>query len=164
MIELAQSGVSRNQIGKRLGRSADTVGRICAEAGIEFDRSKTAVAVAAKQMDNAAKRALLQAKLLDDALAIREALWRPATVFNFGGRDNTYAEHTLERPDFNGQNAIMRTVSVAVNSAAKLAEQDRTAGDPTAAVSLLGDLVDGMREKYGTGEESTDDAESPGSE
>lgn len=166
IVALARDGVTRNDIARRVKRSPSTVTRVCDEAGVQFDRKQTQAATVAKQMDNKAKRAVLQEKLLEDALKIREQLWEPATVFSFGGRDNTYNEHTLNEPDFAGKNAIMRTVSVAVNASAKLAEQDRSSADPAAAVGLLDDIVSGLRDKYGTGddEETPDDSDASDAE
>lgn len=149
ILELHGEHMSRNAIAREVGRSPGIVSKVVRDAGLSFERGEqVAAATAAKQMDNKVKRARLQELLLDDALRIRTQLWEPALVYSFGGRENTYAEHTLPRPDFAGQNAIMRTVGVAIDKAAKLAEQDRTSADPAAAVSLLGDLVDNLRDKY----------------
>lgn len=102
----------------------------------------------AKQMDNRAKRALLEQLLLDDALALREQLWKPALVYNFGGKDNTYEEHQLERPDFAGQSAIMRTVGVAIDKAVRLADVDKATTGAGEAKGILGNLADALQVAY----------------
>jgi hypothetical protein len=135
------------------------VSTVVHDAGLSFERApEVAQATAAKQMDNRAKRARLEELLLDDALRLREQLWEPCLVYNFGGKDNTYEEHQLERPDFGGQQAIMRTVGVAIDKAVRLADVDKAQTDAGPVVSLLGTLVDGLREQYGDGDEDTDDA------
>lgn len=161
ILELHEQGLARNEIARLVDRSGRTVSRVVAEAGGTFERSaQTEAATKAQQEDNRRMRARLQALLLEDAMRIREQLWEPAVVYNFGGRDNTYEEHTLDRPDFAGQNAIMRTVGVAIDKAVKLAEADREKQDAGSVVSLLGALVDGLRDEYGEDEDDATDPES----
>lgn len=157
--ELHERGLSCNEIARLLGRSASTVSRLAREDGLSFERGEqTEAAARAKRADAAEKRARLQDLLLDDALRLREQLWQRAKVYNFGGKDNTYAEEWLEQPDFAGQATILRAVGIAIDKAIKLAEQDRaTSGDADADGSLLADVVDALRAKYA--DEEGDDAE-----
>ncbi|KAB2384740.1 helix-turn-helix domain-containing protein [Actinomadura montaniterrae] len=74
VAELHAQGLSRGAIARKLKRSADTVGRIAADQGLTWDRSRTAKAVAAKQEDNRARRARISAGLLDDAEWLRERM------------------------------------------------------------------------------------------
>lgn len=149
ILELHAEGVSRNAIARETGRGPGTVTRVVQAAGLSFERGpEVAAATEAKRMDNAARRARLEELLLEDALALREQLWTPALVYNFGGKDNTYEERTLDRPDFGGQAAIMRTVGTAIDKALKLAEAGRGTQDAGPVVSLLGALVDGLRDEY----------------
>lgn len=149
ILSLHGEGETRNAIARLVGRSPGTVSTVVHDAGLSFERApEVAAATAAKTMDNAAKRAALEELLLEDALRLREQLWQPALVYNFGGKDNTYEERTLPQPDFGGQQAIMRTVGVAIDKAVRLAEVSRGSQDAGPVVSLLGSLVDGLRDKY----------------
>lgn len=156
ILELHGEGMSRNAIAREVGRSPGSVSNVVHAEGLSFERTAEVIqATQAKQLDNRGKRARLEELLLDDALRLREQLWEPTLVYNFGGKDNTYEEHHLDRPDFGGQQAIMRTVGVAIDKAVKIAEVDSARQDAGPVVSLLGALVDGFREKYR--EDDTDD-------
>jgi len=163
ILELHGEGVTRNAIAREVGRSPGTVSTVVRDAGLSFERgAEVAAATVAKAMDNAARRARLEELLLEDALRLREQLWQPTLVYNFGGKDNTYEEHQLDRPDFGGQNAIMRTVGTAIDKAVRLAEVGKGSQDAGPVVSLLGALVDGLRDEYredDTPDAGTDQAE-----
>lgn len=71
---LHKKGLGRNAIARELGLSLATVTKICQEAGLSFDRSKTKVAVEARKIDladlrtRAAERSLLRVHKLHDRL------------------------------------------------------------------------------------------------
>jgi IS30 family transposase len=123
--DLHANGHGCNDIARQLGRDRSTISRAANDMGLSFDRTQTKAATEARVADTKAKRALLADQLLDDALRLRTQLWEPALVFNFGGRDNTYAERTIDRPDFAGQEKILRSLAVAVDKHARLIELDR---------------------------------------
>ncbi|MEO3860893.1 helix-turn-helix domain-containing protein [Acrocarpospora sp. B8E8] len=149
--ELAKQGLSCNAIAKELGRAPSVISRASTKMGVTFDRSQTKAATEAHALDAAAKRALLSSHLIDDALKIRAQLWEPCVAFNFGGRDNTYAEHNMERPDFAAQEKILRSMAIAVEKSLRLTDYDT--GDDAAKVgSLLGSLFGSLQEKHGTGD------------
>lgn len=158
ILELHGQGLSRNAIAREVGRSPGTITTVVHDAGLGFERApEVAHATVAKQLDNRAKRAMLEELLLDDALALREQLWRPALVYNFGGKDNTYEQHMLDRPDFAGQAAIMRTVGVAIDKAVRLADVDKATTGAGEAKGILGNLADALGVAYS----QLDDAETP---
>jgi hypothetical protein len=123
--DLHAQGLGCNAIARQLGRDRSTISRAAQGMGLDFDRKQTRQATQARVDDAKHKRALLADQLLDDALRLREQLWAPCKVYNFGGRDNTYAEADLERPDFAGQEKILRSLAVAVDKHARLLELDR---------------------------------------
>lgn len=144
IVELVRGGMPRNAVAREVGRSPSTVSAVAQREGLSFDRSEVAAATAARQEDNRDKRSRLQELLLDDALRMREQLWEPALVYNFGGKDNTYEERTLARPDFAGQATIMRAVGVAIDKSVRLAEVDsgRQSADGAASVIVkIGEQV-----------------------
>jgi hypothetical protein len=136
---LHAAGQGRNDIARTLNRSGAVISKACAELGLSFDRSAVQAATEARKADAAAKRALLQVDLLDDAQRLRAQLWQPATVFNFGGKDNTYEERTLDEPPFADKLKIMQAVGAAVDRSLRLAEHDADGGLEQAK-SLLTDL------------------------
>jgi hypothetical protein len=124
VAELHAKGLSRNAIAEATGRSGRTVSRIADQLGLNFERTRTAAATAAKVADGKARRAALAVALLDDAERLRTQLFAPTKAFNFGGKDNTYAETTLDQPTFSDQRNIMQAVATAVDRSVKLDEYD----------------------------------------
>ncbi|WP_371053666.1 helix-turn-helix domain-containing protein [Rhodococcus gordoniae] len=137
--ELHGQGLSLRAIAEEMGRPQSTVSRWADRLKVSFDRSKTAKATAAKVVDNKARRVALEERLLAEADKVLDQMWRPALVFSFGGKDNTYEEHTLDRPTFGDQKAIMQTASTALNAANKLHELN-TGHDAEGVVSVLAEV------------------------
>jgi predicted transcriptional regulator len=71
--DLHGQGLSRNEIARRAGVSNESVSKICAAAGLTFDRTATETATKAKQVDTKKVRALLAA---DSITTARKALDR----------------------------------------------------------------------------------------
>lgn len=147
-LTLHGRGLSRNAIAAELGRSPSTVTKLARAAGVTFDRTATAAATAAKQADNRALRAELERGLLQDALRLRKALFAPALVYSFGGKENDYSEHHLDELDIKGKRELMQAVSLASTSALQLAKVDQDAGVDHAR-SVLGQLGDALRQVAG---------------
>lgn len=122
LARLHESGQSLHAIAQQMGRSKDTVSRWADKLGLTFDRSMTAKAAEAVHIDNKSKRVTLEARLLDEGGKLLDQLWDPTIVFSFGGSENLYSEHQLERPTFGDQKAIVQAVSTALTAANKLAE------------------------------------------
>lgn len=69
VVQLAREGASRNAVAREVGVAPRTVSRICeaAEPPVTFDRTQTAVAVAAHSEDAKAVRARLSQRALAKA-------------------------------------------------------------------------------------------------
>ncbi len=124
LTELHAAGKSLHFIAGELGRSKETVSRWASTLGVSFSREKTAKAAEAVHIDNKARRALLESRLLTEAEKVIEQLWTPAIVYSFGGQFNEYAEHELDKPTFSDQKAIMQTASTAITASNKLHEMN----------------------------------------
>lgn len=121
---LIREGVGRNVIVKQTGVGAGKVSQIARAAGLLFERSAPAAAVAAANSDNAAWRALAIAMLYKRAIASLEQMDQPHIVFAFGGKDNTYNEHTLDRPPTGDIKNLMIVAGIAIQRAADLERFD----------------------------------------
>lgn len=128
--DLAAQAASVRDMAADLGCSKSTIQRRLDKLGIHGggDRTQTAAATQANAIDARARRSSLQLALLDDAARLREQLWQKALVFNFGGRDNTYEERTLDKPTFGDQLKIMQAAGAAIDRALKLDLHDSGAG------------------------------------
>ncbi|MCZ4613318.1 hypothetical protein [Rhodococcus qingshengii] len=106
---------------------------------MEWDRATTAKAAEAKHIDNKARRAALEERLLIEADKVIDQMWAKTLVFSFGGKDNTYEEHTLKQPTYSDQKTIVQTAATALNAANKLHEMN-AGHDATSTVSVLAEV------------------------
>lgn len=133
---------SRNDIGREFGVSAATVGNIAAEHNITdaFDRTLTARASEAKQVDNRVRRAELSALLLEDSFKLRDRMWAPAeTVLPNGQVITTELPVARDVRDF--------SASVQANVKTHLDVEKHDVGDQgaTDAKSMLLGVAEGLR-------------------
>lgn len=165
ILSLHGEGMTRGAIARKVGRDPASVTRVVKAAGLSFARTdEVKEAIEATKVDNAGRRANAVQRLytlVERLLDRLDADTYTAIGYAFGQAVRT----TLNQDEVPPAELRHLTVTVTnlLHSAAKLEQVDKGMGGE-AAMSLLGDLVDGMRAKYGTGEESTDDAESPDTE
>jgi len=124
LTELHAAGESLTFIAKEMQRSTETIHRHAERLKLSFDRTRTAKAAEAKHVDNKARRAALEERLLIEAEKVIDQMWSETLVFSFGGKDNTYEEHTLKQPTYSDQKAIVQTAATALNAANKLHEMN----------------------------------------
>ena len=142
---LHAQGKTRNEIAREIGRSGRTVSKLAAEQGLSFERAgATAAATAAKVADGAARRARLQVDALEAAQRLLDQMFAPSTVYNFGGKDNTYEEVRHPEPPFRDKRDIATALQALANTALRLAEYDKATGSETEK-SVLGDMRDQLR-------------------
>lgn len=157
---LFDEGLSCNAIAKRLKCSPSTVSRWARSEGLSFDRAKTAAAVEAHKVDLAAERLLLAEEMM---AAGREALREirgPVKVYNFGGKDNTYAETQLDRAPMSMRREALTAAGIAFDKATRIVEKDN--GGLDQAVGVLDQIAEGFKAaaaKYRAEPEATDEPE-----
>lgn len=134
VAKLVAEGVSRNQIAKDLGIGAATVSRIAKAEGLSFDRSMTRAAVEARSVDLADSRTKLAEKMLNTAHGLIDSLDEPFLVFNFGGRDNEYNEHRLDKPPVDAYRQVMTTAGIAFDKATKILEKSKPGAENVAGM------------------------------
>jgi hypothetical protein len=137
--ELHAAGLTLHAVAAEMGRSKATISRKAQALGLGWDRGQTKAAAQAKKLDAEARRARLKLDLLEDAARLRKQLWEPVTVFNFGGKDNTFNEHQLAQPPHVDQLKLVQATSAAINAYGRLEQLD-VAADTDDAKSLLAQL------------------------
>lgn len=142
---LFDAGHGCNAIASKLDISASVISRWAKAEGLKFDRAQVAVAVKAHTFDLAAARLALAEKMMTVATDLLDSAQSPYTVFNFGGKDNTYEEHTLDAPPVEAKRSMVVTAGIAFDKATKVLEKD-TSGVVTAH-SLLDTLILGLESK-----------------
>lgn len=159
ILSLHSEGRTRGQIAREIERDPASVTRVVKAAGLSFARTvEVKEAIEATKVDNAGRRANAVQRLytLVERLLDRLDADTYTTIgFNFGEA----VKSRLARDEIPPAELRHLTVTVTnlLHSAAKLEAVDKGMGGE-AAMSLLGDLMDGMRAKYGE-EASTDDAD-----
>lgn len=142
VIDLIQQEMPRNQIARECGVSTATVSRIAQSAGLTFDRAQTKAATAARGADLAALRTRLAEKMGLRAERMIDRLDDPYLVYNFGGKDNTYEEHTLERAPVEVERNTVATAGIAFDKLTRIVEKSDTGLDQ--AVGVLDTIAEGF--------------------
>lgn len=141
VIDLIGAGTARNEIARQVGISAGSVTNIAKAAGLSFDRTASAVAVEARKVDLASLRAELAHTLLVKAKDLIADLDKPFLAFNFGGKDNTYEEHELQRPPTGDIRNLMQSAGIAMQRSMDLSKFDADPNDGAAAVDAWLDAM-----------------------
>lgn len=154
ILRLHGQGLSRNEIVRQSGVSAGSVTKVCKEAGAAFDRSQTKDATEAKKVDLADARMNLAYRLDRAANDMLDMLDRPFKVFNFGGKDNTFASETLDSVPVEARRTIITSTAIVFDKISRIVEKDNggleqtvgvldaLAGNLSAAAALLRDQDD----------------------
>lgn len=147
--QLHTTGKSCRAIAGDLGRSPSAVAKAARGMGLTWGAERTAAATEAKQASNREKRANLETRLLDEALGLLVELHEPHLVYNFGGKDNTYEEHQLDRPDVGAKRALIGAAGTAITHALKLAAVDAGQTGAAEGKGILGRLDQALSLAYG---------------
>ncbi|WP_052720211.1 hypothetical protein [Actinoplanes rectilineatus] len=153
ILDDIRSGVLGNRkIATKHGVSSGTVTNIARQAGVSdaFERTHTKKATEAAALDNKALRVKTARRFLNKANELLDQMDQPHLVFNFGGKDNTYEEHLLQRPPTGDLKNLLVSAATAIDKHLVLERHD--VSDPATAGSLLSALLAGLQEKHGTGD------------
>lgn len=120
--ELFDEGFGCNAIARQLGVGPASVSRWAKDAQLAFDRSQTALAVRAHVIDLAETRTLLAQKMAVAASDLLDSLDGKYLVYAFGGKENDYNEHELDRPPVEVIRNAVTTAAIAFDKASKVME------------------------------------------
>lgn len=134
LADLHAQGFSLSVCATRMGRSRSTVCVHSKRLGLSWDRSKTKAATQARVADNKALRSQIEAQALVEAQGFLADLHKPFLAFSFGGRDNDYNEHLLDRPPTGDVRNLMQSFNIAINQSLKIAVHDADMSANLAAV------------------------------
>lgn len=140
-IELIRASMPRNAIARELQIAPSSVSKIATEEGLSFDRAnQTASATAARQHDLKVRRLELIDELMAKAADHLVAIDQPFLAFSFGGKENEYNEHELERAPTGDILNLHRAASLAMKDARELIRDDDDQG-VAEAESMLMNLI-----------------------
>lgn len=152
LADIRAGELSRNAIARTHGVGQGTVTLIARAAGESFDRAarKTRSATLASTNDLRDRRARLAERLAAEAELLIDSLHKPHVAFNFGGKDNTYAEHEMAEPDVKAKQTILTAAAIALDKSVMLTRFDAGA-EAGEAGSLLATLGAALTAQYGDG-------------
>lgn len=157
--ELHAEGLGRNEIARRLDRSPRTISVLCAELGLTFDRTATAVATEARKIDAKARRLAL----IERAYTRAEHLFARLEAADQDGFTYTATSgagiQTVRLDHVPGieEKALAGSISQYLSTAARLEAIDADSG-VEAAQSMLGSLAAGLTAAYNAMNEGDGDA------
>jgi hypothetical protein len=130
---------SRADIAREFEVGATTVSRIADELGLVdvWDRAGTKNATQARSADMAEVRTLTAAKLLRKANELIDQMDDAHLVFSFGGKDNDYNEHILERAPTGDLRNLMTAAAIALDKHVLLDKHDHDDSGGAAVDSWL---------------------------
>lgn len=133
--------MSVSALSRKLKIPKSTLGRWAAKAGIRGIRAaQVEAAVRARQADFAARRQNLKEVLLTDAERLEGQLWKKCKVYNFGGKDNSFAEQEIPEPGFRDKREICTSIGILVDKVDKLEKMDDHTDDRAAVDEWLATL------------------------
>ena len=143
ILALHAKGMTRNDIARTVKRSQSTISRVVAGAGKSVDRTDTRAATEARKADLAEKRARLREKYLQRADELLEQMTQPCVVFNFGGKDNSYEEHTLTSAPSGDKRNLMQAAATALAKHEALVKMDQSMENHSAVDAWLEHITAG---------------------
>lgn len=115
-------GLALRAVAREVGRAPSTVARFCEREGLTFDRAQTAAAVAAVQVDFAARRAVIQQRYLDIAEELQQRAVTAAPHAQPAGADGEVRRWVTDRPEPREVADLLRAATAATNAELRLAD------------------------------------------
>lgn len=140
--ELHGMGMSLGQVAKEMGRARSVVAGNAERMDVTFAPVPTTVATANALEARRARARERRLRLTEQMEADMERLWAqlfaPTTVFNFGGKDNTYEEQDIPEPTHADKLKIAQTLATAAGTLEKLERLDSATGTSEGIAMLDG--------------------------
>lgn len=137
ILDLAASGLGRNEIAAEVGRSAGTVTKVCKTAGLGFNREATRSATEARSADLAGMRTLLEeASWREYGNVLSRLQARQVTLVQFAPSLGEWSEHTVPTIPAKDLADIAKAAKDLASAAKLLADANRE--------NLRDDSMDGL--------------------
>lgn len=152
----AEPAITWAELARRFGLATTTVKKWVVSAGVRkpagspADAARAQNARSALAAELATRRANLADRLLSEAEALVESLHKEHMAYNFGGKDNTYAERLMPEPDVKSKQIILVSVGIALDKHMALKRYD-SGQEAAEAGSLLASVGAALVDRFGDG-------------
>lgn len=143
LLELHAQGLGCSAIAREMGVNAGIVSVHAQRLGVRWNQARKAMNEGRRE-EARTKRLHLRENLMNDAARLQEQMFSQSTVFNFGGKDNTFAQETLPQPPTADQLKIAQAIKTLVESVEKLDKMDADA-DMSEDIGILDELFAAMQ-------------------
>lgn len=135
VLDLYDRGLNRTQIARATGIDDAELTKLLREEGLVLDVTKVKARNKGRLEEAAEQRARIMRKMMNASESLLGQMEQPARVFNFGGRDNTFAEVELDAPPIADKLRLMQAAGIGVDKALALAAHD--AGSARVSINLI---------------------------
>lgn len=135
VLDLYDKGLNRTQIARATGILETDLTDILREEGLVLDVTRVKARNKGRLEEAAEQRSRIMRKMMNASESLLSQMDQPARVFNFGGRDNTFAEVELEAPPIADKLRLMQAAGIGVDKALALAAHD--AGSARVSINLI---------------------------
>ncbi len=146
VVELLYDALPYRQIANQTGVSVGTVRAVAARNNVDTSDRVAHVEQAAtmNKARGAERRNALIERLYAQADRLMDQMDQPTLVYSFGGKENTYNEHTITEPTFADKRNIMQSVGIALQRANDLELRNSEGDSIENARGLIHRLVVGI--------------------
>lgn len=142
IVRLIGEGKSRNEIAGIVGRSYGTITNVARSVGHTFGAANLKHAHQARSSYSAERRAEIASTATQRAAELLEKFEGRYKVFNFGGKENTFAEHELDAPPVEAMRQMSAAFRDLMRTVLDIDRHDNRQEDGLAAVDeWLRDIV-----------------------
>lgn len=131
IMRLAKQGKSCRHIAGIVGLSRTTVSNIARKEGHVWGAVNTKKAAEANRAYGAEWRAEFIKRLSAKCADLLGDMDGAYLVFNFGGKDNDYNEHTLDSPPTEAKERLMKSIRLGMQTVLDVDRRDNVAGGLT---------------------------------
>ena len=98
VLDLYDRGLNRTQIARATGIDDAELTKLLREEGLVLDVTRVKARNKGRLEEAAEQRSRIMRKMMNASESLLSQMDAPTRVFNFGGRDNTFAEVELDAP------------------------------------------------------------------
>lgn len=153
-----EAGKRNGQIARELGISTSSVGNIARENGFPRAEQIGKVTLDVLRANQQVQRARISQQFLDASeRLIGESQQENVKVWSFGGKDNTYNEHVVNRrPPFD-QKTLLTAAAICLDKHLVIARHDNPDDGASKAASLLTSVLEQLGSHHSGQGESQDE-------